>query len=334
MHGKHWAEQQVLYCKTFGLHQCVIRNLHEGDKNGCISQIWPGTGIFTENPQDWISKDVSLGCSALLPYISAEAWALPCGPLIMRKVSPLLPRIGSSIARSFVCTGQKDKSNSRVASAGFADQHPPALNKHHQTEQRHPWSTKSCGVCYSHHIQRRQPFTCKVLQRKWQKLIRQWESNTALNRLDNSCSLAGCNGKEAWVNSCPPSLSPGFDPLSNLRCPGTMMGLLSTGPFSPTWLKSTHWVPASSQQMHMIRDKGARSKSVHGHTHHCWKSNSKPLPCIEGHHLQRNTNSSILGLKGQAALYRTSTQEKYTRYPLYLKGSFPLLKSGCPINYT
>lgn len=103
----------------------------------------------------------------------------------------------SSIARSFVCTGQKDKSNSRVASAGFADQHPPALNKHHQTEQRHPWSTKSCGVCYSHHIQRRQPFTCKVLQRKWQKLIRQWESNTALNRLDNSCSLAGCNGKEA-----------------------------------------------------------------------------------------------------------------------------------------
>ena len=117
----------------------------------CISPTWPRTGVFRENSQDWISKDVSLRCSAVLPWISVKAWAVLCGSLIIRKVSSLLPRI-------WILHCQEDKASSHTASARYADWHPLVLNKHHQFEQRHPQSTKSCGVCYMHHIQRRRPF--------------------------------------------------------------------------------------------------------------------------------------------------------------------------------
>lgn len=160
------------------------------------------------------------------------------------------------------------------------------------------------------------PFYYKVLQRKRQtSIIRKWESNTAPNRLNNSGSLNSLIQVVAKDKKCSENLVPHPWVLYLTLCPtsGALgrfccsdgVALLWTS-LSSTWLKSRHQVSASSQQMHMIRDKGARSKSVHQHTDHFWKSNSKPLLYTEGYHLQRKTNSSILGRKGQTALYRTS----------------------------
>lgn len=210
-----------------------------------------------------------------------------------------------------------------VVSAGCADQCLPVLNKHHHG----PQSPVMSATCIKH----REGNSFPVLQRKRQKFRRQWESNTALNRLNNPCF----HEQRTQAKSCP---SDQFKvPWDNNA---TIIGLLSIGPPSPTWLKITHLGPASSRQMHVIRDGAAggggqdqrlcTSKSITA-----GKGNSKPLPYVEGHHLQRNNNSSTIGLKGQAALYRTSERRKYSHHLLFYPwGSFPLLESGNPINYT
>ena len=93
------------------------------------------------------------------------------------------------------------------------------------------------------------PFYCKVLQRKGQtSIIRQWESNTTPNRPNNSGSLGSCHGQETRWKSCPPSLSPRLDPLSNLRCSGTIL---------------LQWWVCSPLDLSLLHDSSPGTKSQH-----------------------------------------------------------------------
>lgn len=154
------------------------------------------------------------------------------------------------------------------------------------------------------------PFYCKVLQRKWEtSIIRQWENNPAPNRLNNSGSLGGCHGQETRWKSCPPSPSPGFDPLSNLRCSGAILlqwWVCSSLDLSLFYMAQVqHQVSASSQQTPMIRDKGSRPKVCTSTLITSGKAIPSPCSTQRGI-ISKERQSSILGLKGQTALYRTS----------------------------